>query len=191
MGSVSYEETQVSARGKKGTPVSVPVQGFKQRYALPDYRGRFAHIQLKSPKTVPVLSPSGTTWKMDNRSAFDASREPICQLVNTPGFIVIEDVHIWDRISAFMKVNDSDRFHDNRNERTALAHPWHNIIEVVDHAVMMSCHPDSWARAIPRNRYATGETVVFQEDLTITTFGAHAVEPEQALTDLMCNLNAL
>lgn len=105
---------------------------------------RCAQINPKSQKEVLVLSPPEICWMMDNPAAFHDSRENDRHIANRNGIHVIEGDHIWESMRAFITVSAPFHVHDNRIESMALARQLQKLIEVVDHAAMMICHPDSW-----------------------------------------------
>lgn len=74
MESVPYLEVPVWAQQGKGQPVPLPVDGWKQRRALVDYRELFAEISIRLQKKTRILSSLGTFWRMVHHAQFDEYR---------------------------------------------------------------------------------------------------------------------
>lgn len=101
---------------------------------------------------------------------------------------------MWASIQAFITANDAFLNHDNRNESTPLARQWQIIIGVIDHAVIVLCHPRSWdeiLKGVPNMSYTSGEPVVFYEDMAMTTIGPNPIEPAPHILDKRFHVNDL
>lgn len=115
-------------------------------------------------------------------------------ITGSHGCVVIECDLACQRLITFTKVNKPLRFHANRNESTALARQWEPISEVLDHAVMMLCHPDKWGTIMKLFTwicYSTGEPAVFYDDMAMAMCGPNVVELEPVLLPQRCNLTSL
>lgn len=106
MESVPYHEAPVWAPPDKGRPVARPVDGWKQRRALADYRERFAERSIRIQNNTLILSPLGTFWRMGNLAQFDESREQMHAVANIHRFLVIEGAHLWNSIESVMQSHD-------------------------------------------------------------------------------------
>lgn len=59
---------------------------------------------------------------------------------------------------------------------------------------MMKCHPangDTVMRGSPRISWSTGDAMIFNEDMTNTTFCTDTIEPTQDRIDQAFNLSAM